>query len=190
MRDAGGEPTDMLLDRAKNLVQKHISGPTAERQREALVVGARVMMERGWTEVSIAGNSFDEVEVIRRLQDEGGIKIRIYDNVRGPGPDAVRLFEQGAVQREYNGLFTLRGIKVVADGALGSKGAALVEDYADHSGAGLLLWKEDQLRPLYERALREGIQIQTHAIGDRANRMILDLYEEAFEKVPAGLADF
>jgi len=185
MRDAGGEPTGMLLDRAKNLVQKHIPGPTAERQREALVVGARVMMERGWTEVSIAGNSFDEVEVIRRLQDEGGIKIRIYDNVRGPGPDAVRLFEQGAVQREYNGLFTLRGIKVVADGALGSKGAALVEDYADHSGAGLLLWKEDQLRPLYERALREGVQIQTHAIGDRANRMILDLYEEAFEKVPA-----
>jgi predicted amidohydrolase YtcJ len=108
MRDAGGEPTGMLLDRAKNLVQKHIPGPTAERQREALVVGA-----------------------------------------------------------------------------LGSKGAALVEDYADHSGAGLLLWKEDQLRPLYERALREGIQIQTHAIGDRANRMILDLYEEAFEKVPA-----
>jgi len=89
------------------------------------------------------------------------------------------------VQREHGGLFTLRGIKVVADGALGSQGAALMEDYADRTGKGLLLWTEDELRPLYERALREGIQIQTHAIGDRANRMILDLYEEAFEKVPA-----
>ena len=185
MRTASGEPTGMLLDRAKSLVDQHIPGPNAERQREALVVGARVMMERGWTEVSIAGNSFDEVERIRRLYDEGEIKIRLYNNVRGPGPDADRLFDEGPILREHNGLFTVRGIKVVADGALGSKGAALVEDYADHSGAGLLLWKEDQLRPLYERALREGIQIQTHAIGDRANRMILDLYEEAFEKVPA-----
>ena len=73
-----------------------------------------------------------------------------------PGPDADRLFEQGAVVREQDGLFTLRGIKVVADGALGSQGAALMEDYSDRSGKGLLLWKRDDLRPLYERALREG----------------------------------
>jgi hypothetical protein len=185
MRDARGEPTGMLLDRAKNLVDQHIPDPSDEREHEALVVGARFLMERGWTEVSIAGSSFDEVERIRRLQDEGDIKIRIYDNLRGPGADADRLLEQGAVQREHGGLFTLRGIKVVADGALGSQGAALMEDYADRTGKGLLLWTEDELRPLYERALREGIQIQTHAIGDRANRMILDLYEEAFEKVPA-----
>ena len=62
--------------------------------------------------------------------------------------------------------------------------SSAVEDYSDRSGKGLLLWKEDELRPLYERALREGIQIQTHAIGDRANRMILDLYGEALDKVP------
>ena len=88
MHDARGEPTGMLLDRAKDLVDKHIPDPSDEREREALIVGARFLMERGWTEVSIAGNSFEEVERIRQLQDEGEIKIRIYDNVRGPGPDA------------------------------------------------------------------------------------------------------
>ena len=187
MRDPrSGEPTGMLLDRAKTLVQKHIPSDGPERQREALILGARVMVERGWTEVSIAGNSYEEVDMIRRLYNEGEIKFRIYNNVRGPGPDAGRLFQEGPILREHGGLFTLRGIKVVADGALGSKGAALFENYNDHTGNGLLLWREDQLLPLYEQALREGIQIQTHAIGDRANRMILDLYEQAFRIIPGG----
>jgi hypothetical protein len=83
-------------------------------------------------------------------------------------------------------LFTLRGIKIVADGALGSRGAALFEPYADHDSNGLLMFEPDALLPLLERALRAGIQVQTHAIGDRANRFVLDLYEQAFQRVPLG----
>ena len=186
MRDAAtGEPAGMLLDRAKSLVQKHLPVEDPARHREALVLGARTMIERGWTEVSIAGNSFQEVDILRQLFEEGALGIRVYDNIGGPGAAADRLLDQGPTLRAHDGRFTLRGIKVVADGALGSKGAALLEDYSDHDGRGLLLWEEDDLLPLYERALREGIQIQTHAIGDRANRLILDLYERAFESVPA-----
>ncbi len=81
--------------------------------------------------------------------------------------------------------FTQRTIKVVFDGALGSRGAALLKPYSDAPDtSGFFTTKESDLRPLFEEALRRGIQIQTHAIGDRANRTILDLYEQAFKAVP------
>jgi predicted amidohydrolase YtcJ len=86
---------------------------------------------------------------------------------------------------EYGHRFTQRTIKVLFDGALGSRGAALLKPYADAPDtSGFLTQKESDLRPMFEEALRRGIQIETHAIGDRANRLILDLYENAFKSVP------
>ena len=82
------------------------------------------------------------------------------------------------------GRFTQRTIKFYADGALGSRGAALLEKYSDADTSGFLTNKEETLLPLFEKALRTGIQVQTHAIGDRANRFVLDLYEKAFKNVP------
>ena len=85
----------------------------------------------------------------------------------------------------FNHHFTQRTIKIIFDGALGSRGAALLKPYNDAPDtSGFLTEKPEELRPLFEEALRRGIQIETHAIGDRANRMILDLYEEAFKAVP------
>jgi predicted amidohydrolase YtcJ len=85
----------------------------------------------------------------------------------------------------YDHHFTQRTIKVVFDGALGSRGAALLKPYSDAPDtSGFLTEKEENLRPMFEQALRAGIQVETHAIGDRANRLILDLYEEAFKAVP------
>jgi hypothetical protein len=78
----------------------------------------------------------------------------------------------------------VRNIKVVIDGALGSKGAALLEPYHDHHTAGFLTQQPESLLPLFEKALRAGIQVETHAIGDRANREILNLYEKAFQAAP------
>ncbi len=80
--------------------------------------------------------------------------------------------------------FTTRTIKVIFDGSLGSRSAALLEPYADAETSGFLIQKESDLRPMFRDALRRGIQVETHAIGDRANRTILDLYEEAFKAVP------
>jgi predicted amidohydrolase YtcJ len=186
MRDPkSGEPNGMLLDRAQSIVARFLPEDTPEARREALVIGARVLAERGWTQVGIAGNSFEEVELIRRLYQEGKIPLRIYNAIRGPSLDADRLIDQGPSIGEFEGRFTVRGIKAFADGALGSKGAALFEKYNDHDSTGLLLSDEETLLPLYVRALKAGIQIQTHAIGDRANRFVLDLYEKAFSAVPA-----
>jgi predicted amidohydrolase YtcJ len=181
-----GEPTGMLIDRAQSIIGRFLPKETPERNRQALLLGVRRSLEMGWTEVGIAGNTFEEVELLRSLYEAGEIPLRIYNAVRGPGPDADRLLEEGPAIGGYGGLYTVRGIKVMADGALGSRGAALFEKYEDHDGSGLLMFEQDELLPMLERALRAGIQVQTHAIGDRANRFVLDLYEEAFRRVPAG----
>lgn len=190
MRDEAGRITGMLVDRAQGLVRDVVPGETPERLREALRLGAERSARMGWTQVSIAGNSREEVERIRDLYRSGEIGIRIYDSVRGPGEAADWLLAEGPWipgdgKPDTLPLLTVRGIKVVMDGALGSKGAALLEPYADHSSTGLLMHDEDAVLPMLAEAFTKGIQVQTHAIGDRANRFILDLYEKAFETVDA-----
>src|SRR5678815_4224959 len=108
---------------------------------------------------------------------------RIYNAVYGPGAAANWLLKNGPILDAYDDHFTTRTIKVVFDGSLGSRSAALLKQYTDADTAGFLTEKEDDLRPMLQEALRRGIQVETHAIGDRANRTILDLYEEAFRKV-------
>jgi hypothetical protein len=184
-KDASGDPNGMLIDHAQKLVAKHIPPETAADLERYLLLGVAREMSLGWTEVQIAGNSWDEVEMLRRLYREGKIKLRIYDAVSGPGEGATRLLQQGPSVGEFGGRFTVRTIKIHYDGALGSRGAALLEPYADaHETSGFLTQKDEVLAPLLAEALRRGIQVETHAIGDRANRSILDLYEKALAAVP------
>ncbi|HET8678274.1 MAG TPA: amidohydrolase [Blastocatellia bacterium] len=179
-----GEPSGMLVDRAQNLVGRHVPPATEADMEEALILGVRRSIELGWTQIQNAGAPFSEVERLKKLYADGKIKLRIYEAIRGPSPDASRLLREGAQTNLYDNRFTVRTIKVSIDGALGSKGAALLEPYADHDTTGLLMYKEEDLMPMFIEALRNGIQVETHAIGDRANRVILDLYEKAFKAVP------
>jgi predicted amidohydrolase YtcJ len=95
------------------------------------------------------------------------------------------LLKNGVILNAFDHHFTQRTIKVIFDGALGSRGAALLAPYSDKPDtSGFLTQKPEELRPMFEEALRRGIQVETHAIGDRANRLILDLYEQAFKAVP------
>lgn len=180
LRDENGRPTGMLIDNAMELVERVMPESDVDAERALVVAGER-SARLGWTQVQIAGNSWDEAMLIRDLSAAGRMPVRIYDAIRGPSEDADRLLAEGAIVE--NG-FILRGIKVSVDGALGSRGAALHEPYADADTRGLLTWREEDLVPLYEAALRRGIQVQTHAIGDRANTFVLDLYERVFEAVP------
>ena len=182
---ASGAPTGMLLDHAQELVEKHIPAPSPAEKEQALLLGAKRSVELGWTQVHNAGSSLAEGELMRRLYGSGQLKLRIYNAVSGPGEAADRLLADGALVGEHNGRFTQRSIKFYADGALGSRGAALLEKYADADTAGFFTNKPEDLRPAYEQALRRGVQVQTHAIGDRGNRMVLDLYESVFKAVPA-----
>jgi predicted amidohydrolase YtcJ len=184
-KDASGEPNGMLIDHAQGLVARHIPAETAADLERYLMLGVERETRLGWTEVQIAGNSWDEVEALRRLYQAGRIKLRIYDAIHGPSEDATRLLQQGPTIGEFGGRFTVRAIKIHYDGALGSRGAALLEPYSDApETSGFLTQKDDVLAPLFAEALRRGIQVETHAIGDRANRSILDLYEKALGAVP------
>src|SRR6185503_4365245 len=182
-----GEPNGMLLDAAQGLVRRRVPPTSAEDAERAVVLGSKRDVELGWTQVQDAGGSFAEVDIFKKLYAANTIKLRIYKAVYGPGPNATRLMNEGAIVGEFGNRLTVRTIKVVSDGALGSRGAALLEPYADaHDTSGFLTVKAEELRPMLVDALKKGIQVETHAIGDRANRFILDEYEAALKAVPAG----
>lgn len=183
LKDKSGEPTGMLLDNAQELVRKHVPGPTAAETERALLLGVKRSLELGWCEIQNAGSTVAEVDLMRRLCDDGKIKLRIYNAVYGPGEPAARLLADGPITSACDHRFTNRTIKVVFDGSLGSRSAALLDRYADAETSGFLTQKEADLLPMFEAALRNGVQVETHAIGDRANRTILDLYERAFKSV-------
>ena len=180
-----GEPTGMLLDRAQELVAKNIPPSTAAEREQALLTGINREIGLGWCEIQNAGSHKDDVDLIKKVYADGKAKIRFINCVYGPGEDAQNFLKEGATLNGFNHHFTQRTIKVIFDGALGSRGAALLKPYNDAPDtSGYLTAKPEELRPMFEEALRRGIQVETHAIGDRANRQILDLYEAAFKVVP------
>lgn len=180
-----GEPNGMLLDSAQGLVRSRVPPTTPEEAERAVVLGVKRDIELGWTQVQDAGGSYAEVDIFKKLYAAGTIKLRIYKAVYGPGPNATRLINEGATIGAYGNRLTVRSIKVVSDGALGSRGAALLGPYSDAPDtSGFLTVKAEELRPMLVDALRKGIQVETHAIGDRANRFILDEYEAALKAVP------
>jgi predicted amidohydrolase YtcJ len=182
-----GEPNGMLLDAAQGLVRRRVPATTPADAERAVVLGVKRNIELGWTQIQDAGGSYNDVEIFRKLYSSGTIKLRIYKAVHGPGASATRLLNEGPTIGAFENRFTFRTIKVVADGALGSRGAALLAPYSDASDtSGFLTVKAEELRPMLVDALRKGIQVETHAIGDRANRFILDEYETALKAVPVG----
>jgi len=181
-----GEAVGMLLDTAQGLVARHIPPRTEGDVEQAVILGVKRSIELGWTQVQDAGGSFRDVDVFKKLYAEGKIKIRIYKAIHGPGSDSQRLLREGPIIGAFGNRLSVRTIKVVSDGALGSRGAALLAPYSDASDSkGFLRVKAEDLQPMLRESLRKGIQVETHAIGDYANRFTLDEYEKALKAVPA-----
>jgi hypothetical protein len=175
-----GKPNGMLLDNAMDLVAKNIPPPTEAEREQALLVGVDREMKLGWCEIQNAGSELSDQEIIQRAYAAGKIKLRMINAAYGPGEAANALLKNGATLNAFDHRFSQRTIKVIFDGALGSRGAALLAPYSDKPDtSGFLTQKPEDLRPMFKEALLRGIQVETHAIGDRANRLILDLYEEA-----------
>jgi predicted amidohydrolase YtcJ len=179
-----GGPNGMLLDNAIDLVAKHMPPPTEAERQQALLLGIDREIKLGWCEIQNAGSELSDQEIIRRAYASGKIKLRMINAAYGPGEAANALLKNGATLNAFDHRFTQRTIKVIFDGALGSRGAALLAPYSDKPDtSGFLRQKPEDLRPMFKEALRRGIQVETHAIGDRANRLILDLYEEAMRSL-------
>ena len=180
-KDEEGEPTGMLVDRATTLVEKLIPKRTRQEDKKDLQVGINRNVSLGWTQVQIAGGTFSDVELLEEIKGEGNLLQRIYFAV-SEGEPAKELLEKGPILDSEH-MLTVRGIKHYADGALGSRGAALLEKYHDYDTEGLLIFKKEEIMPVLEEALQKGIQVQTHAIGDKGNKVTLDWYQEAFNSV-------
>jgi len=190
-----GEPTGMLLDNAQALVRRQVPPAAEGNDEQAAILADKRSIGLGWTQVQDPGGSFRDVDLYKKLYGEGKLKIRIYKAVYGPGPEADRLLRDGPIIEAYGNRLNVRAIKVVSDGALGSRGAALLAPYSDvpevkaadgtmKPNVGFLRVKDEELMPMLKSALQKGIQVETHAIGDYANRFILDEYEKALTAVP------
>jgi len=181
LRDASGAPTGVLIDHAQALVTGKMPEPARAVRKRRLAAGLQACARAGLTEVHDAGVSLDTVGLYKELLREKALPVRVYVMLRGPG----EFLAKGAALKPDvglgDGMLTVRAIKVVADGALGSRGALLLAPYADEPASkGLLTVDADELRRLLPRAIAQGFQVNTHAIGDGANRLVLDAYEKAF----------
>ena len=190
-----GEPTGMLLDNAQGLVRRRVPPGAEGNDEQAAILADQRSIGLGWTQVQDPGGSYRDVELYKKLYGEGKLKIRIYKAVYGPGMEADRLLREGPIIEAYGNRLNVRAIKVVSDGALGSRGAALLAPYSDvpevkaadgslKPNVGFLRVKDEELMPMLTAALQKGIQVETHAIGDYANRFTLDEYEKALKAVP------
>ncbi|KZX60183.1 amidohydrolase [Halioglobus sp. HI00S01] len=182
IRGPDGKPTGVLIDNAMDAVYRAIPSQTqndiAESQRQALLSAASF----GLTSVHDAGVSAAEVSALQRLHSNNTLPLRVYAmlDVLDPGNDATLA---SGPQIDPNHRLDIRSVKISADGALGSRGAALAEDYSDKPGhKGLLLLSDEDLVLHMSRAMAAGYQVNTHAIGDLANTRVLDLYETLIAK--------
>jgi len=175
--DADGEPTGILLDAAMTLIAPAAPADTPETRRPALETGMNVYVQRGWTGMHNMSVAWSDVRQLEELDSQGRVSLRLYNAV--DLDQAEPLLASGA-RATSDGLVITRAIKVYADGALGSRGAALFEPYSDVPGTtGLMQTREADILPVYGRALAAGLQVATHAIGDRGNAEVLTWYEDA-----------
>lgn len=181
-RDENGQATGILIDNAMDLVSSLVDAPSDAAKREAYVKAGEVYAGYGWTGVHNMSVDPADLELMETLSDEGALPIRVYNSIDSSGFEA--LVQNGPRQNNNERIIT-RALKLYVDGALGSRGAALSEPYHDQPDtSGLLLMEKTEAMTFYQQALDADIQVATHAIGDRGNKLVLDWYEELFDGNP------
>lgn len=194
IKDAQGRPTGILVDAASGLVRRALAQARADRTpaqveadfREQVHLAAHEALANGVTSFQDMGESLETIDGLKKMADEGALPMRLYILV-GQGEVTPENEAELAAHRmvDYgNGYLTVRAIgEVTADGALGSRSAWMLEPYSDDaSSTGLNVTSMDRIKEIAEIGLRNGFQIATHAIGDRANRELLDVYEQVFRE--------
>jgi len=174
-----GSPAGVFVDAATDLIDRAVPTPTRAVRKRRIQQATRTIAGYGITSVHDAGVDQTAIELFQELADEGALPIRVYLMLSDNAKLLQEWFARGPLV-DYKGLVTVRSVKLYADGALGSRGAALLEPYDDEpANSGLLLTSAEHIRDVSHRARAAGFQVNTHAIGDRAVRMVLDAYEKA-----------
>ena len=187
--DASGNPSGVLVDNAMTLVDKVTPPPSVEELRVALRAALAHMNSVGLTSAGDAGVSARSISLYREFADKGELTARIYAMIADTGADFRSLSKQGPLIAYGADFLTVRAVKLFADGALGSRGAAMLAPYSDApTQRGLLFMSDKDMETKIEIALKAGYQVNVHAIGDAANRQVIDGFEAAYKVVPAGRA--
>jgi predicted amidohydrolase YtcJ len=174
LRAADGMPSGVLIDAAQSLVKRRIPEATSADVKRWLEKAAQECARRGLTSVHDAGAGAEELAGYRALIAARRLPVRVYAMIGGDGELWRQYLAKGP---EIGDRLTVRAIKLLVDGAMGSRGAAFFEPYSDDPGnTGLILMKQDQVERVARDAVHAGFQVATHAIGDRANRMVLEAY--------------
>jgi predicted amidohydrolase YtcJ len=184
-RTATREPTGVFVDKAKALVERAIPAPTREENRQSLRGAITEAHKWGLVGVHDAGESRSTIDLMEDMAKAGELPFRLYVMIGDDSAAITHYLARGPQSALYDSHLWIRAIKLYADGALGSRGAALLEPYADDpNNSGLLLSTPAHIENVAERALAGGFQVNTHAIGDRGNRVVLDAYEAALKAHP------
>jgi predicted amidohydrolase YtcJ len=177
VRDPDGHATGVLVDAAKGLMEKVLPQPTEQEGRVMLDRALQRMASVGLTSAHDAGISAAQDKLYRDYADHGKLTARIYAMIGGTGADFDQLAKNGPLDSYGHDMYALRAVKLYADGALGSRGAALLAPYSDdpHSH-GLLFHSDEEVNFMIAKAMQKGYQVNIHAIGDASNRQILDAF--------------
>ena len=179
MRDANGEATGVLVDAAQELVTKVMPAQTEAEGRMVLDKSLQELARMGLTAVHDAGIGVAEDRLYRDYADKKKLTTRVYAMIGGTGEDFDQLAKNGPLKDYADGMYALRAVKLYSDGALGSRGAALIKPYSDEPHShGLLFFKTAQMDAMMSKAMRKGYQVNVHAIGDAGNKQILDIYQK------------
>lgn len=185
VRDELGNPTGILVERASGLVSKLIPKDTPERMEKALELALKELAEKGITSFHDAGSGQDFIDMVEKFRSEGKLTSRMYIMLTGRQPELLEEWYKKGPMIDPAHMVTVRSIKLNCDGALGPWGAWLLEDYSDKPGQrGHETLPMSIVTQVSEKALATGFQVCAHAIGDRANREVLDRYEAVFAKFP------
>jgi predicted amidohydrolase YtcJ len=185
MRDGLGQPTGIFNERAQSLIRKHIPETTPEKDAKAFELAVAACQRNGITGFHDAGIGQETISLFEKMKSEGKMGIRLYSMLTGWDKELLAKWYAQGPMVDADHLFTIRSVKLNCDGALGSRGAWLLEEYTDrpghfgHETLPMEFVKESALN-----GLKYGFQVCSHAIGDRANKEILDRYEAAFTELP------
>lgn len=182
LKGADGRPTGLLVDAAEQLVARLMPQADPEQTRAAYRAGFAVEARYGWTGLHFMSAPWRDIPLLEAMAENGEAPLRVYNSVT---PDGAAALIAGGRRSVADERIITRAIKYYADGALGSRGAALFAPYSDRPDtSGLMQIAGEEIAPLYEAALRGGIQLATHAIGDRGNASVAEWYARALAAVP------
>ncbi|KGK02413.1 amidohydrolase [Pseudoalteromonas sp. ND6B] len=182
IKDEFGKPTGIFIDKAETLVTQHMPATSAQSVSNALDAAGKHLLSLGITSTHDAGIDKTTWQVYKQRAELGTLPLRIVAMLSAASPDLNMMLKAGRYQ-DAQDFLSIRSVKIYADGALGSRGAALIEEYADRANHfGLMLETQEKLEQLFTLTFKSGFSANTHAIGDRANKIVLDAYQNVFKQ--------